>query len=463
MTDKKVLILTYNFPPAANVGVFRALRFVKYLPALGWEPIVLTSQPESHQRQDPTLEAQIPEGTVVKRVPIARIEDTAKRKVRGALSLFRTNPGVIPDDAKPSAKSKPSSKTNRGKTTGAQHTFYDRLKEAFFATPDSSIGWKRPAVTAALELVQTHKPDVIFATAPPFSTLVTAAEVARLTSLPLVLDFRDPWTRVPWGPRNKSRYAQRRAIALEEKCVHRANRVILNTDALESDFVDHYSGIPRSRFTTITNGYDKDLRNQVSTILSETPSGSGETTMRVLHPGSLYRRRDPRPILHALALLKERGNPVVFEQLGHCDTEFGVSELAVQLGVADCFRQDAAVSHNEMLHRMAEVDAFLLVQPDTAVQVPGKLFEMMLFQKPVIALTGEGALADIIQDYALGSVANPTQPNSIAAAFEKLQRSPGSELCFEQALRAFDGEQLTRSLAEHLSSVASTAASSNTE
>ncbi|TWT81162.1 D-inositol-3-phosphate glycosyltransferase [Planctomycetes bacterium CA13] len=450
MIDNKVLFLAYNFPPAANVGVFRALRFVKYLPAAGWEPIVLTSEPESHQRLDPSLESQIPDGIVVKRIAIARIEDVAKQRIRGALSIFGSNARNSRDDSTSVATS------NTSKTKESEHSFCDQIKEALFAIPDRNIGWKRPAVAAALELVQKHKPAVIYATAPPFSTLVTAAEVAKRTSLPLVLDFRDPWTRVPWGPRNKSRFTQGRVIQLEKKCVSQASRVILNTSALECDFVNHYGEIPPSRFTTITNGYDNELKKQVEKILSEASSGSSEQDLTVLHPGGLYRRRDPRPILHAIALLKDRGKPVVFEQLGHCDAEFGVSELAAELGITESFRLDAAVSHNEMLHRMASVDAFLLVQPDTAVQVPGKLFEMMLFQKPIIALTGDGALADIVRNYSLGCVADPNDPASIATALEELQKTQGSAMHFEKALHEFDGEKLTHRLAEQLSSVVTT-------
>ncbi len=91
-----------------------------------------------------------------------------------------------------------------------------------------------------MELVHAHRPEVVLVTAPPFSTMIVAAEIARKADLPLVLDFRDPWTRVPWGPRNKSRFGQKRATQLERLCVAQAARVILNTDALKSDFLRHY-------------------------------------------------------------------------------------------------------------------------------------------------------------------------------------------------------------------------------
>ncbi len=85
-----------------------------------------------------------------------------------------------------------------------------------------------------------------------------------------------------------------------------------------------------NKFCCIANGYDNDLLEQVASM---SPRENRPSRFTILHPGSLYRRRDPTPILHALASLKSSGNEVSFQQLGHCDPVFGLDTLSKQLGL----------------------------------------------------------------------------------------------------------------------------------
>lgn len=419
------------------------MRFVRFLPEVGWESIVLASEPEAKARIDASLTAKIPSDTIVKRVPIVRTEDRLKARLGVVSKLLRIRKPKVQSSFDKTLSPEPT------ETEDGAVNLKAKLKEILFATPDDRIAWKKPAVHAGVELVRAHRPQVILATAPPFSTFLVAAEIARRTNLPLVLDFRDPWTRVPWGPRNKSKYAQRRAIQLERFCVTQAARVILNTSTLKSDFLRHYPEMDLSKFCCIPNGYDNDLMEQVSGM-STNRANTLPKRFTILHPGSLYRRRDPTPILSALASLKARGHDVCFHQLGHCDPAFGLENLAKQLNIEDNLEVSSAIPHQQMLQRMMDVDAFCLVQPDTDLQVPGKLFEMILFRKPILTLTGSGALADIVREFQLGAVADPKSKEEISQAIVSLKSQQPAEGRWDDVLAEFDGRKLTGKLSQVL-------------
>lgn len=446
MRPNRVLFASYSFPPSANVGVFRALRFVSCLPAFGWEAVILASEPEAKTRLDISLAAKVPSSTVIRRVPIVRTEEVIKNRFHFLLGLLTRKANSSTNSSK--SLPNPLGSAIPLESEDGSANLKNKLKEFFFAIPDDRVAWKKPAVRAGMELVRAHRPEVVLATAPPFSTMLVAAEIARKAKLPLVLDFRDPWTRVPWGPRNKSKYGQRRAIQLERFCVSQAARVILNTEALKSDFLRHYQEMDAKKFCCIPNGYDNDLLDQVASMAPA--RANAPSCFTILHPGSLYRRRDPTPILHALAKLKSAGNEVCFQQLGHCDPVFGLETLAQQLGVTSNLQVCSAIPHQQMLQRMLDVDAFCLVQPDTDLQVPGKLFEMILFRKPILALTGKGALADIILKFQLGAVADPTNTDEIARAIVSLTSLDKKTPRWDDVLREFDGRKLTEKLSSVL-------------
>ena len=111
------------------------------------------------------------------------------------------------------------------------------------------------------------------------------------------------------------------------------------------------------------------------------------------------------------------------------------------------------VSHRESLRRLASSHALLLIQPDTHLQVPGKLFEYMYLRRPILALTGPGATADLVREHALGIVAEPTAVSEIADALERLMRAGRSGYSAGDASGRFHGRALTRDLADLFSRV----------
>jgi len=149
-------MIAYHFPPlAGSSGVQRTLRFVQHLPALGWQPLVLTASPHAYQKTSDDLLAEVPPGTVVRR---AFALDTARH-----LAIA-------------------------GRYIG------------WMARPDRWISWKLDAVRQGRKLIEEFKPDIIWSTYLIATAHVIAAALHKHSSTPWVADFRDPMAQVDYPP-----------------------------------------------------------------------------------------------------------------------------------------------------------------------------------------------------------------------------------------------------------------------
>jgi glycosyltransferase involved in cell wall biosynthesis len=181
----------------------------------------------------------------------------------------------------------------------------------------------------------------------------------------------------------------------------------------------------------------------------------------LIHAGTLYRKRDPRPILRAVAQLT-RSHGLTADRfrlrlVGATDPEFQIEALAADLGVRDMLDLVPKVPRAEALRLLGEANALLLVQPGTDLQVPGKLFEYMQFGLPIVSLSSPGATSDIVRGYGLGVVVDPGDIAALAAELWRfvdahVRRTP-MVVDPTRALQQFDGQRLTGALAEVLRAV----------
>ncbi len=274
-----------------------------------------------------------------------------------------------------------------------------------------------------------------------------------MTGLPVVLDLRDPWARIPWNSRKDKGLRSRIHCRLEGVCVRNADRVELNTLPLQAEFASVYGPKLASKFVTVSNGFDPELRS-LAEKLGQAPRSGANGEIRLCHPGTIYGHRDLRPVIGAVQRLVRLGFRVRFEQVGLVEDASGVLSYAECLGVREAVSLLGQVSHEETLQRMAVADVFLLSQPDTPIQVPAKLFEMLLFSRPIVALTmSQGATAEIVERFGLGVVVSPSDSEAIAAAVARTASgwpTNGLNDGLRRAMRAFDGRELTARLAEVL-------------
>jgi glycosyltransferase involved in cell wall biosynthesis len=312
-----------------------------------------------------------------------------------------------------------------------------------FALPDHEIGWFLPALRGALSLVREHQPDVIFSSSPPHSSHLIAVALKRLTGLPVVLDFRDPWARPQWQIAGTNAIRARVQGRLERWCVERADRVILNTSHLRDEFVETYRGEQPYKFVVIPNGYDPEVVDSVEQLRVATKATGTNGVVRLCHPGMIYGPRDLRPLIAAVGRLSCSDRRIILDQIGSVEDSEQALHYAEQLGVQASIVLHGRLTHAETLRYVAAADIFVLSHPGTSLTVPCKLFEMLPFRKPVVAL-GEpgGATAQIIERYGLGVVVSPGDDHAIAQAvvgFADGHANCPLEDGWQQAMRAFDG------------------------
>jgi glycosyltransferase involved in cell wall biosynthesis len=203
--------------------------------------------------------------------------------------------------------------------------------------------------------------------------------------------------------------------------IRRADAVALNTPELHREFADWYGPDISTRFHVVTNGYDADI---LAPYASAAPTTS--LPLVITHAGSLYGARDPRPLLEGLAKCLREGavpaNGIHLNLVGKIASAFNVDDAILRLGLTGNVTRELPVPHHESLRRLAASHVLVVIQPDTRLQVPVKLYEYVGLRRPILALAEDGAVARLVRDGGFGVVVSPTDAAQIAAALTDLYR-----------------------------------------
>lgn len=366
--EKTVLMVAYHFPPAAiGSGQLRTLGFVKYLPSLGWNPVVLSANARAYPRIDATSEELIPQSCLVYR----------------AFALdARRHFGI------------------RGKYPD------------FLAQPDRWVSWWPAAVRQGLRLIRRYRIRAIWSTYPIMTAHCIAYTLSRLTGLPWIADFRDP---VMSSVAGQSRLTVSTQMRWEHRVVSNATHSVFTTTGAMQSCAERYSQTYRDgRMTVISNGYDEAAFSALpAPRLYQT-----DRPLRLVHSGLLYRSgRDPIPFFMALAHLKSTGivNAEYLQvtlRASGCEVEYA-AEIK-RLGLNDLVSLAAPIPYQEALAEQADADALLLFQGSQYDrQIPVKLYEYLRIGRPIFALVGEnGDTATLLRDIG-GTVIAPLDETSV--------------------------------------------------
>ena len=339
---RRVLMVAYHFPPlAGSSGIQRTLRFVQELGALGWEPLVLTTDTRAYERLSDDLLRDVPPSTVVRR---ARALDAARH-----LSLFGRYLDVT-------------------------------------ARPDRWVSWRFDGVRQGLRMIREFRPDAIWSTYPIATAHLIAADLQRRSGLPWIADFRDPMAQdgYPEDPRTWRSYE-----AIEQKSMSQATHAVFTTPSALRDYRARYPDA-RASLSLIENGYDEaSFREIDATNGSHGPLTAGAVTL--LHSGIVYpSERDPTALFEALGRLVRRGaiGPdrfrLRFRAAVHDELLRG---LASAHGVADLVEVLPPVPYRDALHEMVRADGLLVMQAANCnAQIPAKIYEYLRARRPIVCL-----------------------------------------------------------------------------
>lgn len=371
MTDKRVLMIAYHYPPVrTSSGIQRTLKFSEYLRDHGWEPMILTVSPRAYEAVSNDQMGEIPAGMIVER---AFGLDTARH-----LSL-------------------------KGR--------YFR----WMAQPDRWVSWWPMGVIRGMQLIRRHRPKAIFATFPIATSPMIGLSLHRLSGLPLIVDFRDAMTE-PGYPVTPSTWKVHRR--LEAALIKACSRAVFTTDATRAMYAERYPEKPADCWTVIENGFDEDNFRNAERDLDAHPLGAGGQ-MVMVHSGVLYpEERDPRAFFAALRAMKSAGEVsaatlhIILRATG---TDDYYRKLLSEYGIDDIVTIEPVVAYRIALQEMMRADGLLLFQAAACnKQIPAKLYEYARAGKPIIALTDfAGNTADTLNRLHVPWIADITDEQQI--------------------------------------------------
>lgn len=374
MVQHRVLMFAYYFPPLGGGGVQRTLKYVKYLPDERFQSIVIAGGERAYALRDRGLLREVPPGTVVVRARALPLQK-AQWKLGGALRQVGVSPRLT------------------------ERTLW----------PDGLVGWLPAAVWHGLRAVRRHRPDVLYSTSKPETAHLAALIVHKITGLPWVADFRDPWTLNPFGPDSPGRGPFARASArLEQAVIRHASFTTVVDESV--DLLDLPDG--DSRRVIIRNGVDPSDLPERESEASRLPK------FRLSHVGALYGARDAAPVFGALRELIAQGelDRDCFELriVGHTNLrDLNLDSLPVTL--------IDYVDHSEALAEMMAASALLFYQPPTSRGSSGKIYEYLASGRPVLCVADPGNLAcRLVEEVSGGICADADDVLAIARAIKHL-------------------------------------------
>jgi len=404
---KRLLIITYYWPPTGGSGVQRWVKFSKYLPEFGWQPVVYTPENPEQLARDESLLADIPACAEVVKTRILEPYELYRRLTGGKKGEGEVNP-----------------------VNAQQKNWKQRLSlwvRGNCFVPDPRIGWVRPSVRFLKKYLAEHPVDAVVTTGPPHSVHLIGLGLKKALGLRWIADFRDPWTEMFYykhlglGPA-----ADRRHHRLEQAVLDGADAVISVSPPVAADF----RAKTQTPVVLITNGFDEDdfaeagepssgapgvqffpdPENGSEKILDTPAPQRPRTKVRLVHTGLFAADGNPINLWDALA---ERcaADPAFRERLqirlaGKVDA--AVTEAVRERGLGGNLVELGYLPHDETVREQRAADILLLPlrrEPEYAKVLPGKIFEYLAARRPVLGIGQEdGAAAAVLRDAAAGQM-----------------------------------------------------------
>jgi glycosyltransferase involved in cell wall biosynthesis len=432
-SNKKVLIVTYYWPPSGGSGVQRWLKFVKYLPALGWEPYVFTPENPSFAVKDESLHKNVPEEAEVIRFPIW--EPYAVFFALGGIFGKRT-----------SAKSTQLVSTKN-------ESLFQRIStwiRGNLFIPDPRVFWVKPSVAFLDEFLKDNQITTIITTGPPHSLHLIGLRLKKKNpALRWLADFRDPWSQ--WGLLDSlkvSKWARKYHHRLESKVLAVATEIITITPF----YVRQFETLASRKVRLLTNGFDED---DFKDIHYSKPS-----KFVIRHIGIVNEKCDPRPFLKALLqLLKDAP-----EMAAHIQLEF-IGDVHVQIrkfvkeseGLEPITNFAGNIPHVELMKLYGSSSLLLLILTgyrDAEGYMPGKLFEYLATGLPILGVGPEhGDAAALLRETDAGEMIDSFNFEKIKASLLhhfNVWHSSAEPLVKKNGVNKYSRREITRGLVKLL-------------
>lgn len=359
---KRVLIITYYWPPNGGAGVYRWLKLSKLLPEHGWQPVIYTPANPEVVADDPGLEKDVRSDLEVIKRPITEPFNLYKR-FTGRSTKEKVQVGFL----------------NEKKQGGWKEDFALWVRSNFFI-PDARVWWVRPSVKFLKAYLKEHPVDAIISTGPPHSMHLIGLGLKRALGVKWIADFRDPWTDIDFYAQLKlTSWADAKHKRLEGEVLREADRVT----CVSWHWAQDLEKLGAKRVEVITNGYDPDDL--------PSPSEPVDEAYSLVHIGSLSPSRNAPELWSALKQLCDEDPAFAarFKLRFVGPVDHTIAESVAQAGLGGHLERTGRVSHEEAMRHIQRARALLLLVNDTPNLMgilPGKLFEYVSTGRPILAV-----------------------------------------------------------------------------
>ena len=367
---KKLLIITYYWPPAGGPGVQRWLKFVKYLPDFDVQPIVFVPENPTYPIVDSNLVSEVSDKAIILKTPIFEPYQLASFLSKNKTKKISS--GIIPNQKKQS--------------------FLEKLMlwvRGNLFIPDARVFWVKPSVAYLEKYIRENEIDTIITSGPPHSLHLIGLELKQKMNLKWLADFRDPWTTIGYHKSLRlSQYAANKHKRLESQVLNSADTIIVTSKTTKAEF----QALTTKPIEVITNGFDVEKVDKQTL----------DTKFSLAHIGSFLSERNPQILWESLVELchelPDFKTYLEIKLIGAVSQE--VLETIAQFGLHPYLNNLGYVSHAEAVAHQRKSQVLLLIEidsQDTKSILPGKLFEYLISERPIIAIGPMGSdFAEII-------------------------------------------------------------------
>ncbi|HCY43289.1 MAG TPA: hypothetical protein DHV48_18455 [Prolixibacteraceae bacterium] len=421
---KKVLIITYYWPPSGGAGVQRWLKFAKYLPEFGWQPVILTVDREyaSYPQRDESLVGEVNPECLVYTTKSFELYNLYK-----LISGKKEVPyGGFANESKEGMFQKVS-KFMRGN----------------FLLPDPRKGWNKYALKKAEELIRQYNIDTVVTTSPPHSTQLIGLKLKQKFNIRWIADLRDPWTDIYYYNQfSHTALARKVDRNYERKVVENADLLITVSEDVKRIFAEKSKLQIAAKTVVIPNGFDED-----DFRISNLPA---ETKKIITYTGTISEAYDVDAFLEALVRLDTSlKSNLMIRFVGKVppavEQRFRDTGLEVELV--------GYVDHPKSIEYLFRSDLLLLVIPKVKNNkgiLTGKFFEYLASQKPVLAIGPiDGDLAKIIQETQCGQLFDYADSDGMRRFLDEKLNNAGAPINSECA-NQYSRKALTRKISQIL-------------
>lgn len=421
---KKILVVTYYWPPSGGAGVQRWLKFVKYLPQFGYEPVVLTVREDyaSYAQKDQSLIKEVDPDIQVIRTPSFEPYN---------LYLKISGKKEIPFGGF----------SNEGSVTLMQRIF--RFIRGNLFIPDPRKGWNRYALKEAKKVIQQEKIDTVITTGPPHSTHLIGYKLKKSAGIRWIADFRDPWTDIYYyKDLSLTCLAKWYDRKLEKKVLHSCDKLITVGYELKNLLESKSVELRNNKIRVIPNGFDEqDFQN---------PGNVQSEKFIITYSGTISSYYKIDGFVSALTELPEEVRQKIFIRfVGNVSPV--VLDLLNKAGLTSQVELTGYVPHNESINYLFQAGILLLLIPDVKDNkgiLTGKFFEYLATGKPILAIgPTDGDVARILNETGAGFIYSYNDASSIKNCIQDVFKERGKKYGSKEEIEKYSRRSLTGVLA----------------